>query len=276
MDHPAAVVDHYSAHGLAARVESVLRQAGLENARWSDFAPLDQFHVRGLAATEELAKGLNIKAGSRLLDVGSGLGGPSRYLAATYGCHVTGVDLSGPFIEVARMLASKAGLSNRVSFLQEDALNLPFAGDSFDYAWTQHVAMNIHDRLRLYSEIHRVLGPDGLLAIYDVIAGGQSPLIFPVPWAREPEISFLLSDEEMRRALEKVGFDVVSWNDSTEARLAWLSLQQAERRTGSAQPLLGLHVVMGPEFPEMTSNLGRNLADGRARLLQAIVRKAGN
>lgn len=270
-----AVSDHYSRRDLASRVESALRLAAIKNPTWSDFSPLDQFHVRGLAATEELAEGLHIGPGARLLDVGCGLGGPSRWLAARYQCHVTGIDLIGAFVEVAQRLTSSVGLSDRACFIQEDALSLSFADESFEYAWTQHVAMNIPDRARLYQGIHRVLRLGGLLAIYDVVAGKKSPLIFPVPWARGPEISFLLSEEAMRSALELAGFTAVSWIDTADQGLAWLARQQSERQAESAAPPLGLHVVMGPEFPAMAANLARNLADGRARLIQAIVRKTG-
>jgi len=59
---------------------------------------------------EELAQMAAIERGSAILDAGSGLGGPSRYLAGTYGCRVIGVDLSPSFVAVAQLLAQKAGL----------------------------------------------------------------------------------------------------------------------------------------------------------------------
>ena len=119
--------DHYGTTSLVQRIDEALLRAGLADGiiGWADLAPLDQFHVRGLAATRELAEALGI-AGAHVLDVGCGLGGPARFLAATHGCHVTGIDLSQPFIEAARMLTERCGLADRATFLQGDALDLPF------------------------------------------------------------------------------------------------------------------------------------------------------
>jgi SAM-dependent methyltransferase len=271
MIEPNDVKEHYGAGPLLARIDEALRRAGLGNRKlgWAELAPLDQFPVRGLGATRELAASLGIDPGAKVLDVGCGLGGPARFLAATYGCQVTGIDLSQPFVDAAQMLTERTGLSDMVTFRQANALELPFAEESFDHAWTQHVAMNIADRAGLYASIRRVLKPGGCLAIYDVVADDRGPPIFPVPWARVPETSFLLTPQAMREALAKAGFTEVSWADKTDAGQAWAAEMQAKRE---AKPTpLGLHVVMGPRFAEMTANLGRNLQEGRVRLVQAIM-----
>ncbi len=269
-DTAAPIAEHYGTGDLTAQVGAALRRAGLDRGQvaWSDLAPLDQFHVRGLAATGELARGLELAPGATVLDVGCGLGGPARHLAAECAARVTGIDLSQPFVDVARMLTERCGLADRVQFRQADALDLPFADASFDHAWTQHVAMNIAGRDRLYRSIHRVLKPGGRLAIYDVVAG-EGPVLFPVPWARGPEISHLLTAEAMAEVLGRNGFRQVAWADRSAAGQAWFQAQAA--RPAAPPPVLGLQVVMGPEFPAMFANLGRNLAEGRVRLIQAIL-----
>ena len=266
---------HYGVGDLTDRVALALKRAGLDGKtlQWSDLAGLDQFHVRGLAATAELAEGLHLQPGATLLDVGCGLGGPARYLAATHGCHVTGIDLSHPFVAAARMLAERTGLAGRTTFVQGDALDMPFPDSSFDAAWTQHVAMNIADRAGFYASIHRVLKPGGKLAIYDVLTGNGEPLLFPVPWAGNSEISFLLTPDAMREALLKAGFTEISWSDTTAAGLEAIAQQQQGLQAPSPSGQLSLGVVMGPEFGEMAANLARNLKAGRVRLIQAIVQR---
>jgi SAM-dependent methyltransferase len=268
------VRDHYGTTSLVRRIDEALHHAGLADGiiGWADLAPLDQFHVRGLGATRELAEALGINAGVSLLDVGCGLGGPARFLAATYGCHVTGIDLSQPFIEAARMLSERCGLADRATFLQGDALDLPFTDASFDHAWTQHVAMNVADRVGFYRSIHRVLKPGGRLAIYDVALGDGGPPIYPVPWAREPGTSFLLTPEAMRNALAQAGFEEVSWIDKTDIAQAWAADMKAKRQKPPAP--FGLEVVMGSVFAEMAVNLGRNLLEGRVRIIQAVMAKS--
>src|ERR1700741_2057670 len=89
------VRDHYRATGLTERLKTALAVFGPEHQRLTpqQLAGLDQFHTRGLAATADLARLAGITADMSVLDVGSGVGGPARFLAETYGCQVTGIGL---------------------------------------------------------------------------------------------------------------------------------------------------------------------------------------
>ena len=275
MNKPNLVQEHYTIEDMPARIENALRQAGFGAGQidWSELAPLDQFHTRGLAATKELAAGLELAGGESVLDVGSGLGGPARYLAAIHGCHVTGIELTPLFVELATMLSQRTGLAARTQFVQGDALELPFESESFDCAWTQHVAMNIPDKERLYKGIYRVLKKGGRLAIYDVLKDEHEPVIYPVPWASEPAISFLVSPSEMKLALESAGFHLVSETNTTAQALAWFGeLQSAQQAPGGPNPL-NLGAIIGPSVQQAVGNLGRNLREGRVRVVQAIAQK---
>lgn len=276
MNDETALDRHYETGSLQTRIDDALKQAGLADKpiAWTDLAPMDQFHSRGLAATQELGQALSPREGTAVLDVGCGIGGSSRYLAATFGCNVTGIDLNASFIEVAESLSERAGLSGKTTFRQADALDLPFDDGTFDDAWTQHVSMNIKNRSRFYSEIHRVLKPGGRLAIHDIVGGNGEPLHFPVPWASTPDFSYLLTGPELREELERSGFRIDFWADITDVTVAWQRDRVPTAPSPSAQPGLGLHLVMGAEFPRRVGNMGRNLAEGRARVLQAIARRS--
>src|ERR1700738_2358623 len=209
------VRDHYRATGLTERLKTALTVFGPEDQRLSpaQLGALDQFHTRGLAATAELAKLAGITAGMSVLDVGSGVGGPARFLAATYGCQVAGVDLSEPFVDAARYLTERTGQSERVSFETASALELPFDDGHFDVALLQHVAMNISDRARLYREIRRVLKSGGRFATFDVVSNGDEPL-YPVPWARTPATSFLMTAAATRETIAPAGFRALCRQDA--------------------------------------------------------------
>ena len=230
---------------------------------------LDQFHTRGLAATTELANLAGITADMSVLDVGSGIGGPARFLAPSYGCRVTGIDLSEPFVDAARYLTRRTGQSELVSFHTASALELPFEGRRFDAVLLQHVAMNISERARLYREIERVLKPCGRFATFDVVANGSEPY-YPVPWARTPTTSFLLTADATREAIEQAGFRTLAWQDDTETAKAWFTQQRAS----GPPPSPNLGVVMGPDFAELFTNLARNLLEGRLGILTAVFETA--
>src|SRR5216683_663958 len=119
-----AVAEHYGRADLGAVILAALRAAGKDIDRLTpdDLAPIDEFHTRGRAATVDLAKLLELTARHRVLDVGSGIGGPSRYLAHTYECTVVGLDLTPEFCAAARMLAERTRLADRVSYRQGNAL----------------------------------------------------------------------------------------------------------------------------------------------------------
>lgn len=266
-----AIQTHYGRAGLAEVILAALEQAGadLQQLSLAQLAPIDEFHIRGRAATLELAQAVGLDSTNRVLDIGSGIGGTSRCLAKEFGCRVTGIDLTDEYCQVASMLTEKVGLDALIDYRQGDATNLPFDDNEFDVVWTAHVAMNIPDKRRLYSEMHRVLKPGGTLAIYDVLAGPTGPVLFPVPWARTPDTSFLVSPEELRQLLEDAGFTVSEWKDTTaEAREWFVKLAEKIRREGF--PALGFHLLMGHDFREMAQNQGRNLEEGRISLGQVV------
>jgi len=273
MSDPAVAIErHYGRGGLLDRILAALQEAGKDVANLSidDLAPIDELHSRRRQATRDLAGMLAPKTAERVLDIGSGLGGPARYLAQVHGCRVTGIDLTAEFVTTAADLTRRAQLGDRVAFQQASALDLPFPDASFDLAWSQNVAMNIADRARYYAEMRRVLKPGGRLAIQDVAQGPGGPPHYPVMWADTPVTSFLRTPEETRALLEGAAFRVLVWQDNTEVAIAEMEADRA-RASGGGHPVLGIHVVVGATFWDKARNGSRNMRENRIRLINAIL-----
>ena len=133
------VARHYGVQDLEHIILDGLRAAGIDpsGATADDLAGVDGFHLRGRAATEELAAWLELGAGNRVLDVGSGIGGTSRYLADRFHADVTGLDLTPEYCEVAGKLSELVGLAKRTRFQEGSATDMPFADGGFDIVWTE-------------------------------------------------------------------------------------------------------------------------------------------
>lgn len=268
-----AIANHYGRADLGDLILNALKAVDIDIDRLTsdDLVPLDQHHTRGLTATIELAGLAAIQARDRVLDLGSGIGGPARYLAKTFGCRVVGVDLTPEFCRVAAMLTERTGLTNKIQFHQGDALSLGFSEETFDVVWSQNVAMNIADRDRLYSEICRVLEQGGRYVFADVVTGHGGPPHFPVPWASDPSCSHLLTADETYAKLQAAGFHIVAFEDQTADAFAH---QTSRTHDADSPTTLGVHIVLGPDGLSMLKNSVRNFEEGRTRLVQGLaVRK---
>lgn len=257
------VAQHYSRGGLEQQILDVLTTLGAdpEHLDPDQLAPVDEFHIGGRPATVELVGQLDLRPGLRVLDVGSGLGGTARYLAAQHAVQVTGLDLTMEYVQVAASLSRRAGLADLVGFHQGSAVELPFPDASFDRACMLHVGMNIADKAALFAEIRRVLVPGGRFGIYDVMRGEPGELSYPVPWAADSATSFLAEPEQYRDLLGKAGLSVQSERDRRHFALdslRALSAQIAEH----GPPPLGLHMVMGPDAPSKIANMIDGLTRG--------------
>ena len=266
---------HYSRPDLGAAILAALKEAGkdFDNLTPDDLAPVDEFHGGQRPATVRLAELVGFSGSERVLDVGSGLGGPSRYIAWRYGCRVSGIDLTAEFVRVAEMLTRLTRLVERVDHRQGDALHLPFENMSFDVVWSQNAAMNIADRDRLYDEMRRVLKPGGRLGLQEVAAGPGGDPHYPVQWAREPKTSFLLTQQETRQKLEAIGFRVRVWQDTTEEALH--AARARARNIEGPPPVLGTHLIIGDDWRAMFRNSARNLEERRTELFNAVLVRAG-
>ncbi len=272
-DNPVA--RHYGNEGIAGRILAALREANGADAPVTVdvLSVMDHFHGRGIAATEELVALLKPQSDEAVLDIGSGIGGPARWIAAKCGCRVTGVDLTPLFCAAARELIAATGLGDRVSILDGSALALPVPDGAFDCAYSQNVVMNIEDKLGMYREAFRALKPGGRMALSNLCAGADtSGFRFPVPWAETAATSFLVTPEAMRADLVAAGFEIVMFRDTTVETLPG-TVRNRERLERDGPPALGTHLILGERLIEMTINSARNMEEGRGATIEALVRK---
>jgi sarcosine/dimethylglycine N-methyltransferase len=258
----AVVQRYYGDRPVIERINEALRAAGVEPERPShrDLWPFDQLHSRGIVATREHAGHARIQAGMYVLDLGCGLGGASRYLAAECGCRVAAIDLTPTFVEAARILTARCGLAEQIEFRQANALALPFQDGTFDHVWSYAVTMNIADKEGLGREVARVLKPGGRFSCNEIARGSGGAPGFPLPWASDEATSFLVSPAEMRAALETGGISVIGQVDLTATRLG----------DAGRQP-----VIERDDFPLRLHNLQSCLADGRLVAQFILAEKRG-
>ena len=263
---------HYGSGGdLAEIIAKGLQESGknLDELKTVDLSAIDEFHFRGRKATLQLAEQMKLNENSRVLDIGSGLGGPARTLAEEYGCHVIGIDLTKTFCEVAGIMSNWVKLAEQTEFHQEDATNLPFSDNQFDAAMTIHVAMNIVAKDEEYEQTRRILKPGGIFAVYDILQGDGGEALFPAPWARESSISHLVTADEMKKLLFDAGFRILDVQDSTDESLDWLETITAAT-TQEKPNLVTTGILFGDDFPEMIRNQIRGLKERRIRTVSYI------
>lgn len=273
--HEQSVQTHYDAiTNLGERILSALQQMGrdIDALTPTDLAPIDEFHIRGREATQELAAHAGVVSDWTVLDVGSGLGGSARYLTSEYGCQVTGIDLTQTYCDVATMLSQRLGLGSRTVFHQGSALAMPFADATFDLVWTEHAQMNIANKEGLYAEMARVLKPGGRVAFHDIFQGPGGEVYFPVPWAVEPSISHLITPDALGVLLESIGLRVLHWYDVTQEALEWFRRRVEQLKVHGPSPL-GMHLLAGADPRMRQENQVRNLKEGRVVLVQAVLEK---
>lgn len=273
-----AISNHYESAGLEKRILDAVTSAADNGFVSRDLlAAFDEFHIGGRRATRELALLCGLKPGWQVLDAGCGVGGPARTLAAEFGCRVAAFDLSEEYCLSARRLTRLARLEDAVRFCRADALYLPFGERTFDAVFSQHVTMNIAGKQRLFSGYHRVLRSAGRLALYEVCAGPQDPPHFPLPWAETEAISFLVSPEKLRDLLARAGFRILTWEDVSLPALSWLRESVARHRTvKKVAPRLSPRLLMGDNAAAKASNVSRNLAENRIRVIRSVLANSGN
>jgi ubiquinone/menaquinone biosynthesis C-methylase UbiE len=270
------ITRHYDVDkNLTASVLAAIKaeKGGTENLSVDDLIAIDGFHTRGRKSTVELAERLTLKPADNVLDIGSGSGGTARYLAATYGCRVTGIDLTDSYAALSAELAKRVRIEAKTAFACGNGTELPFKAESFDVAWTDHVQMNIPEKARYFSELRRVLKPSGKIALHEVFTGEAGDPYLPAPWSSDPSTNFIVPAGELKELLTVLHFTVLEWTDVTEISNQWFQKMRSRKKTSSPSSL-GIHLLMGPNAGEKIANMGRSLAEGRATVILGVLQKS--
>lgn len=271
----SSVSDHYAHSNLIAAIQNGLMLMGktTNTVTVDDLAPVDEFHIGGRRATEELIGQLGPSSTGHLLDIGSGLGGAARFVADRYRCQVTGIDLTRDYVEAGNLLCEWVGLSDRVSLHHANALSIPFPDGTFGAAYMLHVGMNIEDKSKLCSEAARVMRPGSLFGVYDVMRTEDGELNYPLPWATTHESNAVAGPEQYRNALQSAGFEILSERNRRDFALAYFHQLQSKMSAADRPAPLGLHTLMGERRQGQVRNMIENISIGRIAPFEMIARK---
>jgi len=269
------IANHYANRRLLDAIQYGLQEMGKtpSSVTVEDLGPVDEFHIGGRAATETFLDQLDLSVEHRVLDVGCGLGGASRFAAKRYGCSITGIDLTPEYIEAGEVLCSWVGMEDRIRLTTGDATATAFPDASFDRAYMLHVGMNIFEKTSLACELYRVLRPGGMLGIYDVMRMKEGEIEFPVPWATDADGSALGTPQEYAAALEAAGFRVISERNRRDYALEFFAEMQAKAANAGRPPPLGLHILMGDSTAEKLNNMVNNISAGLLAPVEFIAEK---
>jgi MPBQ/MSBQ methyltransferase len=270
----AEVAQHYGVENLEEKILGAFEAMGKprNSLTLDDLAGIDEFHVGGREATEALAAQLPLRAGMKLLDIGSGIGGSARYFASQHGCDVTGVDLTAEFVRTAGALTSRVAPHLAIRFQQASALQLPFAAESFDGAYMFHVGMNIAAKRTLFAEVHRVVRSGGWFAMFEVMRAGDGELGFPVPWASSSAESFVATPAEYQEALAGAGFTILAQRDRRQYGMEFIDRMMARNQQPGAKPL-GVSFLMGETAPLKMKNVMDGMRRAQISPVEMIARR---
>ena len=265
---------HYGAADICARIFAALEGVGtdIQQLTREDLTPFDQFHGGGIVSTRDLIDFAGIRSGMKVLDVGCGIGGPARTLAAECGCQVTGVDLTHEFIRAAQMLTEKLGMSSRCSFEQGSATKLPAPDDTYDAVWSQNMMMNVADKAAFFAEVARVPKPGGAFAFEVVLTGDGQAVFLPTFWASSAAINFLVTRDELQRSLDDAGLELVALDDTTD-RVIESSRKRNTAVAAQESNQLNLGVIVPDDVQIKMQNALSNIEEGRTITVKGVYRR---
>ncbi|CAI0647822.1 unnamed protein product [Colletotrichum noveboracense] len=178
---------------------------------------------QGIARHEHyLAHMINIKKGMKVLDVGCGVGGPTREIAKFTGAYVTGLNINEYQVERAMRYTKKERMDKNVQFVQADFMNIPFEDNTFDAVYAIEATVHAPSLQAVYSEIHRVLKPGGVFGVYEWVMteaydnDNLSHRKTRIEIEQGNGIANMVKASEALRAFEAAGFEILENEDMAD------------------------------------------------------------
>lgn len=276
MSNDKEISEHYLHGNLLEAIQASIAKLGktVDSVTIEDLAPVDEFHIGGRLATDNLLEQLSFSEKDHILDVGCGLGGASRFVANKLNNCVTGIDLTQEYIDVGKALCTWVGLDKQVTLHQGSALSMPFEDETFDGAIMLHVGMNIEDKSKLFAEIYRVLRPGASIGVYDVMLINDGELAYPVPWATENINSKLATPDQYRQALINAGFNTSKENVRRDFAIEFFKQMKVKTEANSGPPPIGLHILMQESTAVKVQNMIENIAKNLIAPVEIIAQKS--
>jgi phosphoethanolamine N-methyltransferase len=183
----------------------------------------------------------------RVLDIGSGLGGPALVLAGELGARVTGVDVQAEIVEDARRRVAEAGLAERIDVRLAEPGPLPFPDGAFDVAFSKDSLIHVPDKPMIYGEMFRVLRPGGVLAVSDWLTGPADDPAVAAFLAASPIDLGAATLDDVLPVIAAAGFEDIATTD----RAAWYARIAREEQEAIRGPLgMRFEALIGREAVE--------------------------
>jgi len=248
------------------RVFNELKALGIEDNDPVDIDTLsafDQYHYLGTDAVDQAINKLGIRPPMRVLEVGGGIGGPSRYLAHASGCHSTALELQPDLNHTAVTLTRRCGLEDRVAHLCGDILDGPPETEHYDALVSWLTFLHIPNRRHLYQQCFKALKPGGGIYVEDYFERRSLTATEREALSKEVFCDHVPSMENYTRELSEAGFENTVIEDVSESWTEYVDERRQDFERSRARNV-ALH--------------GQAIVDGLEQFYTAIVRlfQAGN
>ncbi|XP_077981557.1 uncharacterized protein LOC144436609 [Glandiceps talaboti] len=181
-----------------------------------DLVKVDQYHYYGVKSVDHAIKVLGIQPEDTVLDIGSGLGGPARYVAHVTKCQVTALEIQHDLDVTAEDLTKRCNLDKYVTHVCDDFLTVDFGTNKYDYLLSWLVFLHIPDKEAVFEACFRHLKPGGKIYVEDMFAIGKFTKSEDSAFQSVVYSENLKSKDGYKEGLQKAGFIDVQITDMTD------------------------------------------------------------